>query len=162
MSERYYVMDYESKYELIDKAFPTSGKDGVIAEFYVPNIAYAVCNILNKQATVLEDAASTPCENSGDEALELNEAGSKIVKMCDEIKLMLLEKNRKYGNSALEPVRVFSKSDALEQIRVRMDDKLSRIRNAQADDNEDAYMDLVGYLVLYLVARGRVKLGDDK
>ena len=157
MAERYYVMDYESKYELIDKAFPISGKDGVIAEFYVPNIAYTVCNILNKQATVLEDAASTPCENSGDETLELNEAGSKIVKMCDEIKLMLLDKNRKYGNSALEPVRVFSKADPIEQIKVRMDDKLSRIRNQQSDEDEDVWRDLAGYIVLLIVAKENEK-----
>lgn len=87
---------------------------------------------------------------------------SRIIDVCDSIKAMLLDKNRKYGDSALNPCRVFSKSDALEQIRVRMDDKLSRIRNAQADDDEDAYMDLAGYLVLYLVARGRMKQGEDE
>lgn len=39
---------------------------------------------------------------------------------------MLLAKNAAYGNSALEPVRIFSKADPTEQIRVRIDDKLSR------------------------------------
>jgi hypothetical protein len=33
-----------------------------------------------------------------------------------------------------------------------MDDKLSRLRNAQADDDEDPVTDLIGYLVLYKVA----------
>lgn len=72
---------------------------------------------------------------------------------CDAIKELLLEKNRKYGDSALNPVRVFSKSDPLEQIRVRLDDKLSRLRNQQDDEDEDVISDLIGYLVLYQVAR---------
>ena len=68
---------------------------------------------------------------------------------------MLLEKNRKYGDSALNPVRIFSKASPIEQIYVRLDDKLSRIRNAQDDDNEDAVMDAIGYLILLKVARQR-------
>lgn len=79
----------------------------------------------------------------------------EITLMCDAIAQMLVEKNRKYGNSALDPVRVFSKADLLETIKVRMDDKLCRIRNEQADEDEDVYMDLAGYLVLYLIARKR-------
>lgn len=76
-----------------------------------------------------------------------------IATTCDGIKELLLEKNRKYGDSALNPVRIFSKSDTLEQLRVRMDDKLSRLRNQQDDDDEDAISDLIGYLVLYQVAK---------
>jgi hypothetical protein len=75
---------------------------------------------------------------------------------------MLVEKNRRYGNSALEPIRVFSRADPFEQLRVRMDDKLSRIRSAQADDDEDVINDLLGYLLIYKVAQrgvGRV-VGD--
>ena len=75
-----------------------------------------------------------------------------IAEVCDEIKALLLEKNRKYGDSALNPRRTFAKSDALEQIRVRMDDKLNRIQNAQDDEDEDVIQDLMGYLVLYRVA----------
>ena len=75
-----------------------------------------------------------------------------IAQICDEIKSMLLEKNRKYGNSALEPIRVFSKADAKEQIRVRIDDKLSRLQNVQDDETEDVISDLIGYLVLLKVS----------
>ena len=71
----------------------------------------------------------------------------------DELKELLLEKNRKYGDSALSPVRIFSRSDSLEQIRVRLDDKLSRLRNQQSDEDEDVITDLIGYLVLYKVAQ---------
>lgn len=76
-----------------------------------------------------------------------------IEEKCDFLKKTLLEKNEKYGNSAFEPIRVFAKDTTnLEQIKVRMDDKLSRIIN-EAKDNEDTYLDLAGYLILYMIAR---------
>lgn len=84
----------------------------------------------------------------------------EIKAMCDAVAQMLIEKNRKYGNSALEPLRIFSKADMLETIRVRMDDKLCRIKNEQSDEDEDVYMDLMGYLVLYMIARKRQKSKD--
>ena len=76
-----------------------------------------------------------------------------IVTVCDEIKELLLEKNKRYGDSALNPVRIFSKADTLDQIEVRMDDKLSRIRTMDPSDTEDAFLDLIGYLVLHRVAK---------
>lgn len=64
---------------------------------------------------------------------------------------MLKEKNKKYGNSALHPVRVFSKADAKEQIKVRMDDKISRLVRGTTSEDEDVYLDLAGYIVLYMI-----------
>jgi len=75
-----------------------------------------------------------------------------IAQVCNQIRELLLEKNRKYGDSALNPVRVFSKASTLEQLKVRIDDKLSRLQNAQDDEDEDVTSDLIGYLVLYKVA----------
>lgn len=72
---------------------------------------------------------------------------------CDALRDMLLSKNAKYGNSALEPVRVFSKADSIEQIRVRIDDKLSRIMRGSGIEDEDVELDLIGYLVLLRIAR---------
>ena len=77
----------------------------------------------------------------------------QIATKCDELKTMLLEKNRKYGDSALNPCRVFSRANAVEQILVRIDDKLNRIRNRQNDEDEDVVMDLAGYLILLMIAR---------
>ena len=71
---------------------------------------------------------------------------------CDAIKAMLVAKNRAYGNSALDPVRIFSKADPLAQIDVRIDDKLSRIVRGEAA-GEDVELDLIGYLVLKRVAK---------
>lgn len=67
---------------------------------------------------------------------------------CSDIRDMLIEKNKKYGNSVLTPLSLFSKTDPLTQIDVRIDDKLSRIKQSADGDTEDAVMDLVGYLIL--------------
>jgi hypothetical protein len=72
-----------------------------------------------------------------------------------DVRTMLVEKNRKYGNSALKPCRVFSKAGPVEQIKVRIDDKLSRLMSGQHDDTEDSEFDLLGYLVLLQIARHR-------
>jgi hypothetical protein len=71
------------------------------------------------------------------------------------IEKMLIEKNRAYGDSALDPVRVFSKQDNIEQLYVRIDDKLSRIKRGYEYPGDDTIFDLVGYLVLLLVAKER-------
>ena len=80
----------------------------------------------------------------------------QIAEECDEVKELLLEKNRAYGNSALEPVRVFSRASTTEQLLVRIDDKLSRLaRGSHA--GEDVTLDLIGYLVLLRIAEARCR-----
>ena len=75
----------------------------------------------------------------------------------EEVKVMLLAKNEQYGDSALSPTRIFSKASADEQIKVRIDDKLSRLMlgNDSMESDEDVIKDLIGYLVLLLVSQGR-------
>lgn len=84
---------------------------------------------------------------------EVTNTQALIIKKCDELKELLLEKNRKYGDSAINPCRVFSKASATEQILVRMDDKINRIKNRQNDEDEDVIKDLAGYCVLYMIAK---------
>jgi len=68
---------------------------------------------------------------------------------------LLLEKNLKYGDSATNPIRVFSKASPVEQLNVRIDDKLSRIfRGDNSEEDEDVDLDLIGYLILKRVAKG--------
>ena len=77
----------------------------------------------------------------------------KIAQVCDDIKALLIEKNAKYGDSALNPVRVMSQASPVEQILVRIDDKLSRIkRGGIIEDDEDVVSDLIGYFVLLKIA----------
>lgn len=78
----------------------------------------------------------------------------RIHQVLGRIETLLVEKNAAYGDSALNPVRIFSKAAPSDQLKVRLDDKLSRIaRGRGVEDTEDVLLDLVGYLVLLLVAR---------
>lgn len=70
--------------------------------------------------------------------------------VCADLGDLLIEKNKAYGNSALDPVRIFSKADSKEQLKVRIDDKLSRLTRG-SDAGEDVRKDLLGYLVLWEV-----------
>lgn len=73
----------------------------------------------------------------------------EVSSILDEIRDMLVSKNEKYGNSALEPIGVFSKLSPKEGLLIRIDDKLKRIKNGSLDkDDEDVVNDLIGYLVL--------------
>ena len=91
--------------------------------------------------------------------MAMSESETKISGVCDDIKELLIHKNRKYGNSALKPCRVFSKASAVEQLLVRIDDKLNRIMQGAGllADDEDVVNDLIGYLVLL-----KIRMNDEK
>ena len=74
--------------------------------------------------------------------------------VIDDARVMLLHKNVAYGDSALNPVRVFSKASLSEQLLVRLDDKVSRLRRGSAA-GEDVAGDAFGYLILVLIAEKR-------
>lgn len=86
----------------------------------------------------------------------------RIRAKCREIADMLVAKNRAYGDSALEPLNIFSRGDAEANIAARLDDKLARVRNAPGAFGENEVVDLVGYLVLLLLAREDRKTKEDK
>ncbi len=81
-----------------------------------------------------------------------HEVRAAIELECDSIKAILLQKNDAYGNSVFDPVRIFSRATTEEQLRVRLDDKLSRLARGDAA-GEDVELDLLGYLVLLRVLR---------
>lgn len=74
---------------------------------------------------------------------------------CAALAEFLVAKNKAYGDSALAPLRVFSRASAEEQILVRLDDKLSRLARG-SDAGEDVVLDLLGYLVLLRIQRRAV------
>jgi hypothetical protein len=76
-----------------------------------------------------------------------------IANVCDNIKSMLIEKNKSYGDSALDPIRVFSKASSDEQIKIRIDDKLSRISRGSEFYGDNDLDDLIGYLILLKVSK---------
>jgi hypothetical protein len=75
--------------------------------------------------------------------------------ICKGVFYMLCDKNAAYGNSALDPIRVFSRADADEQIKVRIDDKLSRVKFGSEYPGDDTVLDTIGYLILLLIANQR-------
>jgi hypothetical protein len=87
---------------------------------------------------------------------------SDVCEVMQEIKELLLEKNEKYGNSALEPIGVFSKLSPEEGLLIRIDDKLKRIKNGSLDkDDEDVINDLIGYLVLLKIYQNQESKYDE-
>ena len=76
-----------------------------------------------------------------------------VRKVCNDIAEMLIAKNKSYGNSALEPINCFYKGDAGTSIKVRIDDKLSRIMRGNEFQGDDTVWDLLGYLVLLLISK---------
>jgi hypothetical protein len=91
--------------------------------------------------------------STGTDMVEIDATVNRAQEILAEVGAMLLEKNKAYGDSALSPIRIFSKLESSSAIKVRIDDKLSRIRNVGVtEDTEDSVRDLIGYLVLLLVA----------
>ncbi len=86
-----------------------------------------------------------------------------ITKTCEGMARLLVAKNQRYGNSALEPMRVFSRADPAEGILVRLDDKLSRSKHSSNDGKplrKNDRADMIGYLILYCVKQGWTDFDD--
>ena len=82
-------------------------------------------------------------------------AEKEIKQICSLVEKTLVSKNKKYGNSALEPLNCFARTtSALDQLYVQIDHKLARIARGDVNrEDEDVLLDLVGYLVLAMIAR---------
>jgi hypothetical protein len=77
--------------------------------------------------------------------------------------MLLIEKNKAYGDTANQPPQIFSKLSPIEAILSRIDDKLSRIKTVGLNDKtEDTVLDLIGYLMLYRVQLEKLKLKSKK
>lgn len=79
--------------------------------------------------------------------------GDLITRECAAVRDLLLAKNKAYGNSFMFPINLFSKATAMEQINVRIDDKLNRLKKGEKTEQvpEDTVLDLIGYLILLRV-----------
>lgn len=80
---------------------------------------------------------------------------SDLDDVLNEVRSMLIAKNEAYGDSALNPVRIFSKATPIEQLKVRIDDKLSRLARGDSA-GEDVIHDLIGYLIIYRIQQNRL------
>ena len=79
----------------------------------------------------------------------------KIAELTEAIRDLLLYKNQKYGDSALNPKKIFYKGDARNSILIRLDDKLGRIMaNADATPRINDVADIIGCCTLLLISMG--------
>lgn len=119
----------------------------------------ATSNKLVVNPEVLDDTFATKLWDEGgswDTLQALAEeapSGHDILEAGIDILTLLLNKNISYGNSAVEPLRLFSNASVEEQILVRVDDKLSRLKNNQEYPGDNDIDDLIGYLILLKVVR---------
>ena len=90
-----------------------------------------------------------------EEILDNAKFSRDLTEVMENLKGLLLRKNEQYGDSIFNPVRVFSTGDPIEQIRVRIDDKISRMNSSPYDYIEDTVTDLIGYLIIYQMAMRR-------
>lgn len=105
-----------------------------------------------------DDQGLPVTRNISREQAERSDFETRVRAECEELAQMLIAKNQAYGNSALQPVRIFSRADVTEQLKVRIDDKLSRLARG-SDAGEDVTLDLLGYIMLLRIAQsaGMVK-----
>ncbi|VVB70520.1 Uncharacterised protein [uncultured archaeon] len=87
------------------------------------------------------------------------DVSSSINKVVDNIKQFLLEKNQRYGNSALDSCQIFDKilnsnkeDITTKKILIRITDKLKRIENSDELKKNDI-TDIIRYLILICVKK---------
>lgn len=76
-----------------------------------------------------------------------------VRRILDGVGDTIVAKNLSYGDSALNPIRVFSKADRMQQLYTRLDDKLSRVQKGHEYPGDDTIQDIIGYCTLILIAR---------
>ena len=68
---------------------------------------------------------------------------------------LLLYKNKKYGDSAINPKKIFYKGDSTNSILIRLDDKIGRVMsNTEEKPCVNDVADIIGYCTLLLVSMG--------
>lgn len=82
----------------------------------------------------------------------------KIEQITKSLNELLQEKNKRYGNSALEPLEGV-KYTAEDGIKIRLADKVKRIINSD-DLRKNDLADILGYLVLLCVDKDYISFKD--
>ncbi len=79
----------------------------------------------------------------------------KIHEIMGAMKDLLLYKNQKYGDSAINPKKIFYKGDATNSILIRLDDKIGRVMsNTEEKPRINDVCDIIGYCTLLLISMG--------
>ena len=81
-----------------------------------------------------------------------------IQSVLGSLEVLLIEKNKRYGNSALEPLEGI-KYSAEDGIKIRLADKIKRIINSDELRKNDI-ADIMGYLVLLCINKKWISFKD--
>ncbi len=91
----------------------------------------------------------------------------RLKKIFASIAEVVLEKNRRYGDSTVSPLKVFSvirdneiNNESVERICRRLDEKLQRIKNNMNQLQKNDVMDVIGYLALLCNAKDWTDFSD--
>ncbi|MCK9513096.1 MAG: hypothetical protein M0R28_17970 [Pigmentiphaga sp.] len=150
-----------------DKSRSQPVLDVTVVELEPPEEAQRRESLINMLAG-LRPLTTSDHERTQDHLRRHREAGGKVARAvgatlsfeaevrreADALVDLLVRKNEAYGDSALRPVRIFSRASVLDGLAIRIDDKLSRIARGHAA-GEDVEEDLLGYLLLRRVAKAR-------
>lgn len=99
------------------------------------------------------------CKNLVRPRSEHEKFEANLHEVLDSLFEFLSAKNKNYGNSALEPIGIFSKGGAEDGILRRMDDKLNRIKNSDVLRKNDI-VDLMGYLAILCINKKWTKFNE--
>lgn len=81
----------------------------------------------------------------------LGDNSEKFKLITESLCNLLTQKNKNYGNSALSPLGIFSKENSTSGLKIRLDDKLMRIKNCSELRKNDI-ADIMGYLTLLCIS----------
>jgi hypothetical protein len=98
-----------------------------------------------------------------DKQARIDRTAADIVRICEEVKTLLLEKNQAYGDAALTPDPEPGSLSPAQAIAVRIKDKTKRLQMGSSMTDEsrhDTRIDRLGYRILELIAEEREEEGS--
>lgn len=85
----------------------------------------------------------------------------KVGKITEGLNGLIKYKNKNYGDSAINPLKIFNKVESNNAIEIALDNKISRIQNADVLRKNDL-TDLVCYGILLLAKHNWISFEEFK
>lgn len=139
---------YQPEKKLIGEVIPPNTGSNVRVPKRVEPVQDAIRPWEMAQASVMEGLMDDPFGDA-------TPTQRKIREITEAMKDLLLYKNQKYGDSAINPEKIFYKGDSTSSILIRLNDKIGRVK-ANPDDKPrvNDVCDIIGYCTLLLISMG--------
>ena len=125
--------------------------DEAFAELHTVNMKVA----FDEHKFIAQDDEGKRWESANgiDWSEKMSDTQMKLVDVLDGMKNLLLYKNKKYGDSAINPKKIFYKGDSTNSILIRLDDKIGRVMSNPDDKPRvNDVADIIGYCTLLLIS----------